>query len=138
MTLDAVLPRQERLAHQEQVDRARALATFANRPHDERLSAPHVARGEHLRHRRLVVVGVCPDVAAGVARNAELRKQAAGGGTEKAHREQHEVGLELELAARHFDHLRLAVSALLPVAANRDELLDVPGASLETLARYRP
>jgi heat shock protein HtpX len=35
-------------AHQELVDRVRALAAFADRPHHQRLAAAHVAGGEHL------------------------------------------------------------------------------------------
>src|SRR5690606_14680144 len=36
-------------SHQELVDRARALAAFADRPHDQRLAPAHVAGREHLR-----------------------------------------------------------------------------------------
>ena len=45
----------------------RALASFADRPHDERLAAPHVSGREDLRYARAVVVGICLDVRAGVA-----------------------------------------------------------------------
>ena len=43
--------RQRRRSHQEFVDGVRSLASFADRPDDQRLPAPHVAGGEHLGHR---------------------------------------------------------------------------------------
>ena len=46
--------RQGGRSHQELVDRVRGLAALADRPDDQRLAAPHVAGGEHLRHRRLI------------------------------------------------------------------------------------
>ncbi len=67
---------QLRAAHQRQVDRARALTPFANRPDDQRLAAPRVAGGEYLGHRRAVVVDVRAHVAARVALDAELVEQA--------------------------------------------------------------
>ena len=52
---DKLLPRQIRLPHQERVDRAGAQAAFADRPHHQRLAAAHVAGGEHVGQRGLVV-----------------------------------------------------------------------------------
>src|SRR5260370_2796907 len=46
--------RQGRRSHQALVDRARALAALADRPHDQRRAAPHVTRGEPLRHPGLL------------------------------------------------------------------------------------
>ena len=43
------LPRQVCRAHQELVDRVRSLTALADRPHDQRLAAPHVAGREDLR-----------------------------------------------------------------------------------------
>ena len=42
----------------------RRLAALADRPHHQRLAAPHVAAGEHLRIGAAVGVGVGPDIAA--------------------------------------------------------------------------
>ena len=50
--------RQDARAHQMLVDRARRLAALADRPDDQRLAAPHVAAGEDLVDRGLVVAGV--------------------------------------------------------------------------------
>ena len=52
-TTETALPRQRGRSHQELVDRVRALAAFADRPHHQRLAAAHVAGGEHLRRSRL-------------------------------------------------------------------------------------
>ena len=68
------LPRQVGLAHQEAVDRARALAAFADRPHHERLAAAHVAGREHLGHVGRIAageIGRCLGVAAVVLVDAE-------------------------------------------------------------------
>ena len=70
------LPRQRRRSHQEFVDGARGLPALADRPHDERLPAPHVARGEHFRHGGAVGLGVRLDVAC--ARRARRRIARAG------------------------------------------------------------
>ena len=59
------------------VHRPRALAPLADRPHDERLAAPHVTGGEDLRHRFAIRVGVGLDVAASVFGDVELRQQSA-------------------------------------------------------------
>ena len=70
------LPRQVRLPHQERVDRARAQAALADRPHHQRLAAAHVAGGEHVRPRGLVVGDVGADVAALV--EIDARASSAG------------------------------------------------------------
>ena len=62
--------------HQEFVDRARSLAALADRPHDQRLPAAHIAGGEDLGHGRPVVLGVGLDVGARVALDAELLEQS--------------------------------------------------------------
>ena len=54
----AGLPRQRGRSHQELVDRVRALAAFADRPHHQRLAAAHVAGREHLRVRAAIGVSV--------------------------------------------------------------------------------
>src|SRR5688500_2658426 len=61
--------------HEELVDRAGALPALADRPHDERLAAAHVARGEDLRHRSgisTLALGRGLGVAARVFLHAEL------------------------------------------------------------------
>lgn len=61
--------RQAGTAHQEGIDFAGALPAFTNRPDDERLTAPHVACGEHLGDAGGVTtdfVRRCLDVAARV------------------------------------------------------------------------
>ena len=56
-------------AHQVFVDRAGSLAPFVDRPHDQRLTAAHVASREHALDRGHEV-GVTLDVAAGVQRQS--------------------------------------------------------------------
>src|SRR5882724_224376 len=65
------LLRQARRPHQERIDGPRAEAAFADRPDDERLSAAHVAGGEHFSQRGLVVGGVGAHIAARVEFDAE-------------------------------------------------------------------
>jgi hypothetical protein len=69
--ISLTLPRQIRLPHQKRVDRARAQASLADRPHDERLPAAHVAGGKHVRPRGLVVGHVGAHIAALVEIDAE-------------------------------------------------------------------
>src|SRR6185312_3605084 len=59
-----MLARQRRRSHQEFVNRMRALAAFADRPDDQRLAAPDVARRKHLRHRGEIAICIRADVAA--------------------------------------------------------------------------
>ena len=98
-----------RRAHQELVDRVRGLAAFADRPDHQRLAAAHVAGGEDLVERGLVVVGVGLDVAARVEREPERLDHALVHRMHEAHRQQHEIGLDLELGAG--DRLELVVDA---------------------------
>ena len=97
------------IAHQELVDRARALAALADRPDDERLAAAHVAGREHLgdatsgsRRCSPATLLRASRVDAEAARASPRRRRAG-----EAHREQHEIGLHRELAVRHLDHLHL-------------------------------
>src|SRR5665213_752122 len=131
------LARQLARSHQEFVDRARALAPFADRPHDERLAAAHVAGGEHAIDAGAVVVGAGPRIAARVARDAE-RIEYAGARACEAHRQQHELGLDRELRARYFGHSHLSVRIPRPVDARADEPLDAAVAALEALRGHRP
>src|SRR6266853_1167531 len=88
------LSRQLGKTHQRLVDRASALAAFADRPHDERLAAAHVARGENLGNRSDVAafsIGRRLGVAARVLLDAE-RLEHGRHRRNKSHREKHEVG----------------------------------------------
>src|SRR5712672_2873122 len=57
------LSRQVRRCHPQLVDRPRAEAPHPDRPHDERLAAAHVAGGERVGPRGLIVGGVGPYIA---------------------------------------------------------------------------
>src|SRR5215831_20049858 len=70
------LTRQTCLPHQKFIDCVRALTAFANRPHHQRLAAPHVTGCEDLRARRLVGVGISLDVAALIELDAEVLDHA--------------------------------------------------------------
>src|SRR5256885_9672475 len=130
--------RQRRCAHQVRVDRVRALPALADGPYHERLAAAHVARREDLVDRRTIAVGVGLDVGARVAVDAELLEQTGVPGAQEAHGQQHEIGLDLELAPRHLAHARRARAVLLPAHARPDQLLDFAVAALEALGGNRP
>src|SRR5258708_37154749 len=66
----AASPRQVGAAHEEFVDGARALAAFADGPHDQRLAAPDVAGGKHAGHRGRVIALRGLDVAARIEGHA--------------------------------------------------------------------
>src|SRR5262249_23953632 len=116
--------REARLAHEVGVDAARRLAAFPDRPDDERLTAPHVAAREHAGHARLVVRSD-GDVAALVELHAELVDHPRLLRSEEPHGEQHEVAIELAVAAGNLDHLHAAVVGLLPLETDAVELLHV-------------
>ena len=84
---------------QKLIDGAGANAPLPNRPDDERLAAAHVAGGKHLSQRGLVIGGVGPHVAALVEIDAKRLEQALMHRMDKAHRQQHELGFQLELGA---------------------------------------
>src|SRR5206468_6963639 len=113
-------------------------AAFANRPDDERLAAAHVTGGENLGHRGSIVIGVRLDVRARVAVDAELLEHSWANGTDEAHRQEHEIRLELEFAAWNLDHFHRAAVILLPFDARGDQLLDPSVASFESLRRHGP
>jgi hypothetical protein len=83
----------------------RAAPTFVDRPHDQRLTAARVARGEHARRRGCEVRRLC--VPALVALDAELLEQSRLG-AEKAKSEEHQVGRPPLLGARDRVERRLA------------------------------
>src|SRR5882672_4570037 len=110
------LSRQLGKTHQRLVYRASALAAFADRPHDERLPAAHVARGKNLGNRSDVAafsIGRRLGVTARVLLDAE-RLEHGRHRRNESHREKHEVGGQHRFRSRDFAHL-----AALPLKANR-------------------
>src|SRR5207244_2411303 len=104
---DVSLSRQLGEPHQELIDRARALAPLPNDPHDERLAAAHVARGEDLENRSGIAalpVGRRLGVAARVLRDTE-RLEHGGHWRDESHREKNEVRGQRGLRAVHFARL---------------------------------
>jgi hypothetical protein len=112
------------LAHQVAIDAARRLASLPDRPDDQRLPAAEVAAGEHAGNARHVV-GVRLDVAARVELDAEVRQERALLRPQEPQREEDEVALELELAARDLDHLGRTAVLPLPLQAHPVQLLHV-------------
>src|SRR5439155_21051279 len=88
------LARQLRAAHEKFVDRTRALAAFADRPHDQRLAAPRIAGREYLWHRCLVALGVGGDITPGIVFDAELVKHSFVHRVQLTRGEKYEIGLE--------------------------------------------
>lgn len=77
------------------VDACRSGAAFGYRPNDQALAAYHVAAGEDARGRRCERP-VDRDIAPGVEPEPELGHAAVDFRSEKAHRDQDEIGLELK------------------------------------------
>src|SRR5436305_9926057 len=92
--------RQRRLAHQVTVALARRPAALVDGPDDQALAAAHVAGGEYPRHAGREPAVLRPGVGAGVLLDAELVKELVLR-AEEAHRQQHELGGEDALTARH-------------------------------------
>src|SRR5258706_2275864 len=118
--------RQLGAAHEECVDLARALAALADRPHHERLAAAHVAGGEDLRHGGRVAAGAFGGrlhVAARVLGHAELVDHAFMHRMHIAHREEHELGGNWEMRARHFLSCHHALVVLYQLAVASGECL---------------
>ena len=90
----------------------RRLAALADRPHHQRLAAAHVAGGKDLVDRGAVIAGVGGDIAALVERQAEVLDHALVHRMHEAHRQQHELGVELEFAAGNGLHLVVDVHAV--------------------------
>ena len=63
----------------------------------------------------VILFGVRLDVASRVELDAERLDQAVALRVQEAHRQQHEVGVDVELAAGDLDHLHAAVLVRLPV-----------------------
>src|SRR5258706_3199640 len=123
------------MPHQKLVDGTGTLTAFTNCPDDEGLAATHITRGEHLRYRCRVglrALGVRLDVAARVPFDAEFVEHRLQWGNE-AHREQHEIGRDLELGARHFAWL-----AVLPLQPDRLERANLAVLAEKLLSGYRP
>src|SRR6266850_676626 len=80
------------------INRRSCLATFGNRPHDQRLSTTHVPGGEDTGHGGHAVVVGC-DVSTRVEDEAQLLDHPATHRTDEAHRDQYQVGIQSELGA---------------------------------------
>ena len=93
-------------AHQVFVDGAGGAAAFVDGPDDQRLAAAAVAGGEHARHAggELAVLGLVVASAGRVPRPSCSASVVLG--AEEAHRQQHQVGLPIRLAAGDLVHLR--------------------------------
>src|SRR5581483_8254398 len=72
------------LTHEIEIDRARGLAAFGDRPNHERLTAAHVARSEDARHGRHLVL-VSFDVAARIEFHSKLIQQAISHRAQETH-----------------------------------------------------
>src|SRR4029434_8802008 len=132
--------------HQKLVDSPCALPAFADCPHDETLTAPHIAGGEHFRSTGRVstrsglrLFSGRTGIAADILLDAEIVEHR-GHRRNKSHREQHKVGRDLELRSRDFNHFhRARQRILLPFDTCRDQGLDVALAvAFEALRRDRP
>src|SRR5690606_18850749 len=93
--------RQLAYAHQRRIFGARALAAFANRPDDQRLSAAHVAAGENLVLGSGVAQRIGVDVSAVGETYAGLVEHSGLLRAEETHRQEDQIGGEHELAARY-------------------------------------
>src|SRR5476649_354367 len=120
--------RQVGVAHQETIDAARTAQALGNRPHNQRLAALHVARGEDAGHAGHPV-GVAAHGASLGERNAKRVEQAAALRSEEAHRQQDEIGAQSERAVRHGAHLEA------PVLPHRLHFDAVQGADAAVFAR---
>jgi hypothetical protein len=107
-------PRQEACTHQEFVDGAGALPAFADCPNDERLAPPHVAGGEEVGDRGVVVDRIGTDVPAGIEIDTGLLDHAGPARTEKAHRQQDEIRLQSKRGARDLLHHKAVIRVLAP------------------------
>src|SRR5208282_5020399 len=79
-----------------------ALAAFPDCPHHERLAATRVAGAKDARQAGMIVLG--KDIAPRIEFEAEFGDDTFRLRTEEAEREQHEIAIELEVAAGHFFH----------------------------------
>src|SRR5579883_1046374 len=129
-------PRQVRAPHQELVDRAGALAALPDGPDDEGLAAPRVAGSEDLADGGGVVAVGRLDIAALVELDAERFDGALVDGMDEAHGEQHEIGLDVELAAGHLAHGLAAAFARDPFDAHGVETGNAPILAGEGLGRH--
>src|SRR5689334_3285356 len=131
--MSTALTRKLGCAHQEFVDSSCALPALAYRPYDQRLAAAGVSCGEYLRNRCPVVLGIGLDVAASVVFDPELVEHSPVDRMQISHREQDEVGLDLEFAPRH-----LAQLAVLPLDPACDQRRHLALVTLERLGLDRP
>src|SRR5512145_977581 len=129
------LPREVGKANKVLVDRACALAAFADRPDDERLPAAYVACRKDLGHGGRVSAGAVSRglrVAARVALYAEFFQKRLERRNE-SHGEEHELGGYLERRTRN-----LARLCVLPLQAHGLERAHLAVLAQERLRRNRP
>src|SRR5205823_4139975 len=101
---------QRRRAHQKFINGACTLAPLADGPYDERLATPHIAGSEHLVDTGTVAgraLGRGTRIAARVLFNTEPFENGCHR-RDESHREQDQVGGNLELRTGYLDHPRLA------------------------------
>src|SRR5262245_2593151 len=104
---------------EKRVDGLRGVASFGDRPHDERRAAVGVACAvDAFDVRRELAID--DDVLAGIERDAELFDERVGLGADEAEREDQRVDGEAELGAGDIDEL--AVLQLDAHAVQRDQL----------------
>src|ERR1700730_2569020 len=120
------------------VDGASALAAFPNGPDHERLAAAHVAGGEEFRDRGTVIDRARADIAAEVEVNSRLFNHAGDARTQEPHGQQHQVGLQREVAVWDFLHDEAAIRAPQPVEAYAFEFRNAAGLTDSALCQYRP
>src|SRR5437868_8231713 len=79
------------------IDTLRRVPALANRPDDQRLPATRIPGGENSGNARLMFIVGC-NVAAKVEVDAEVGQESVLYRTREAHRQKHEIGLDLEFS----------------------------------------
>src|ERR1700682_2959642 len=107
---------------QPMIDAISSVAPLANRPNDERRPAVRIAGRKDAGHVG-PVRAIGRNVAATIQLDAEIDEQLALNGTGKAHGEQYEVRLQLELGPGHWRVFSAPVGEAPPLQARRVKLL---------------
>src|SRR5439155_20917039 len=87
------------LGVEERVHGFGAVAALADGPDDERLAASHIAAGENAVATGPIIAHRCFDIALRRQRDTRTLERAFPSRTEKTHRQEDELGLDLELGA---------------------------------------
>src|SRR5437660_5798126 len=112
-----VLPRQRRRSCQEFIDCVRGLTALADRPHHQRLAAPHVAASEYFGMRASIDDDVGLDIATWIELETKRGDHAFVYRMHEAHGEQNEISLDVELGSRN--RLELGIN---PGAVQRPDM----------------